>query len=62
MNNIIRTYEGKLDTIIVQEFTDGIHKEYHVSHSGLKKMGLGSGWYLDKVEAIKYAQFLAGKY
>lgn len=62
MNNIIRTYEGKLGTVIVQEFVDGNRKEYHVRHSGLTKMGLGTGWYLDKVEAIKYAQFLAGKY
>lgn len=62
MNKIIRTYEGKLGTVTVEEFVDGIHTEYHVCHIGLAKMGLGIGWYLDKVEAIKYAQFLAGKY
>ena len=61
-NIIIRSYEGKLGTVVVQEVTEYNHTEYHVVHSGLRGYGLGTGWYTDKVEAIKYAQFLAGKY
>lgn len=59
MKNEIRRYVGKCGAVTVQQYEENGRIEYHVLHTGIESASL---WCLDKVEAIKHAQFLAGKY
>ena len=54
MVKIIRRY----GLVRVEEYKEGKYPEYHVKHEN----GTMFYWTLDKIEAIKHAQFLAGRY
>jgi len=62
MEKVIRTYETKYGPVTVTRYDDesclSLKPDFHVELKGLP--GVHSYWSKDKVDAIKYAQFLAG--
>ena len=58
MESIIRTYQARTGIVTITYYGDV--REYLVSHSN--KALQAHHWYKDKTEAIRHAQFLAGKY
>lgn len=57
---IIKQYVARLGTVTIEEYNECGRTEYKVEHS--YKPLCAYEWTDDKFEALKYAQFLAGKY
>lgn len=59
MKTIIKEYQGKNGTVTIVRYENYGEIVYHVTHSNHE---IGGYWANNKVDAIKHAQFLAGKY
>ena len=58
MKEIIKRYPAKSGEVTITKYEENGNIEYRVKHSNQ----YSSVWYKDRTEAIKEAQFLAGKY
>lgn len=57
---VLRTYEAKSGSVIVTVYDDGGKELYHVEHTNAALTA--HNWTRDRMEAFRYAQFLAAKY
>lgn len=61
MAKIIKTYKARFGDVEITKYDENDDVQYRVVHT-YKPLYFCTSWFADKVEAIKFAQFLAGKY
>lgn len=63
MVKVIKSYKAMFGTVMVTEYSENGITEYCVKHDGATlPTTFTVSWYKMKTDAIKHAQFLAGKY